>query len=72
MEVPIWPQRVFSLLGVNAPSKDDDLYGGPIRITDFVSGSTDRYATELSRRLSRCRFLKAESRWLTGFCEIGA
>ena len=47
---------MFSLLGVNAPSKDDDLYGGLIRITDFVSGSTDRYATELSRRLSGVGF----------------
>jgi len=44
--------RVFSLLGVNAPAKDQDLYAALIRITDFVAGSTDRYAMELSRRLS--------------------
>jgi dGTP triphosphohydrolase len=49
-------QRVFSLLGVDAPRKDDELYNGLIRITDFVCGSTDRYATELSRRLSGVGF----------------
>jgi dGTPase len=53
-------QRVFSLLGVDAPRAGDELYGGLIRITDFVCGSTDRYATELSRRLSGVGF----DRWL--------
>ena len=45
-------QRVFDLLGVNAPSKDETLYSCLIRMTDFVSGSTDKFAVRLSRRLS--------------------
>jgi dGTPase len=45
-------QRVFDLLGVNAPDKDDSLYSCLIRMTDFVSGSTDKFSVRLSRRLS--------------------
>ena len=44
-------QRVFDLLGVNAPDQDQEPYQSLIQITDFVSGSTDKYATQLSRRL---------------------
>ena len=49
-------ERVFSLLGVNAPTKDDSLYKSLIRMTDFVSGSTDKFAVKLSRRLSGFEF----------------
>jgi dGTPase len=45
-------QKVFDLLGVNAPAKNESLYRALIRIADFVSSSTDKYAAELSRRLS--------------------
>jgi dGTPase len=45
-------QRVFDLLGVNAPGKNETLYSCLIRMTDFVSGSTDKFAVRLSRRLS--------------------
>jgi dGTPase len=45
-------QRVFDLLGVNAPRKDETFYTCLIRMTDFVSGSTDKFAVRLSRRLS--------------------
>jgi dGTPase len=44
-------QRVFDLLGVNAPDQDQEPYQSLIQITDFVSGSTDKYAAQLSRRL---------------------
>jgi dGTPase len=44
-------QRVFDLLGVNAPDQHQEPYQSLIRITDFVSGSTDKYAAQLSRRL---------------------
>jgi dGTPase len=44
-------QRVFGLLGVGAPATDQELYQSLIRITDFISGSTDKYAAQLSRRL---------------------
>jgi dGTPase len=44
-------ERVFDLLGVNAPGKDQEPYQSLIRITDFVSGSTDKYAAQLSRQL---------------------
>ena len=44
-------QRVFDLLGVNAPDQRQEPYQSLIRITDFVSGSTDKYAAQLSRRL---------------------
>jgi dGTPase len=44
-------QRVFDLLGIGAPATDQELYQSLIRITDFVSGSTDKYAAQLSRRL---------------------
>jgi dGTPase len=49
-------ERVFTLLGVNAPTKDDSLYNSLIRMTDFVSGSTDKFAVRLSRRLSGTDF----------------
>ena len=45
-------QKVFDLLGVNAPEKTENLYRAFIRIADFVSSSTDKNAAQLSRRLS--------------------
>jgi dGTPase len=49
-------QRIFDLLGVNAPSAGEPLYACLIRMTDFVSGSTDKFAVTLSRRLSGFEF----------------
>ena len=48
-------KHIFDLLGSDAP-KEQELYPALIRITDFVSGSTDKYATQLSRRLSGVAF----------------
>lgn len=49
-------KHIFDLLGQSAPKTDDPLYRALIRITDFVSGATDKYAVELSRRLSGAAF----------------
>jgi dGTPase len=50
-------ERVFSLLGINAPNLDDSLYTSLMRITDFVSGMTDQYAVRLSRQLNGSGFV---------------
>ncbi len=44
--------RVIDLLGVNAPSKDADLYSAYQAVIDFVSGMTDDYATVISSQFS--------------------
>lgn len=44
--------RALDLMGVNAPSQDDDLYRAYLRVIDFVTGMTDFYATFLSRQFS--------------------
>lgn len=49
-------KHIFDLLGVNAPDKKDPVYPALIRITDFVSGCTDKYAAQLSQRLSGTAF----------------
>lgn len=49
-------KHVFALLGVNAPKTNDNPYDALIRIMDFVSGSTDKYAAQLSQRLSGVSF----------------
>lgn len=48
-------KHIFDILGDNAP-KDLGLYPALIRITDFVSGCTDKYATQLSQRLRGVAF----------------
>jgi dGTPase len=45
-------KHIFSLLGVNAPKPDEVPYRALMRITDFVAGCTDKYAAQLSQRLS--------------------
>jgi dGTPase len=49
-------QRVFDLLGVNKPDDGDTPYSALIRIADFVSGSTDKNAAQLSQRLNGTLF----------------
>jgi dGTPase len=49
-------KHVFALLGVNAPGEHEELYPALIRIMDFVSGSTDKFAAQLSQRLSGISF----------------
>jgi dGTPase len=45
-------KHIFDLLGPNAPRSTDAVYPALIRVTDFVSGCTDKYAALLSERLS--------------------
>lgn len=45
-------ERALHLMGVNAPTPDDDLYQSYLRVVDFVSGMTDDYATFISRQFS--------------------
>ena len=49
-------KQIFSLLGVNAPKQDESPYGALIRIMDFVAGCTDKYAAQLSQRLTGVAF----------------
>jgi dGTPase len=49
-------KHIFDLLGLSAPGPQDDVYRALIRITDFVSGCTDKYAAQLSQRLSGTAF----------------
>jgi dGTPase len=50
-------ERVFSLLGIDAPKPENDLYTSLLRITDFVSGMTDQSAVRLSRQLNGSGFM---------------
>ena len=45
-------ERALHLMGVNAPTPEDDLYQSYLRVLDFVSGMTDDYATFISRQFS--------------------
>jgi dGTPase len=49
-------KHIYSLLGVNAPAEDESVYPALVRIMDFISGCTDRYAAQLSQRLSGIAF----------------
>ena len=44
--------RALTLMGANAPGKEDSLYTAYLRVLDFVSGMTDDYATFISRQFS--------------------
>ena len=44
--------RALTLMGANAPGKDDSLYMAYLRVLDFVSGMTDDYATFISQQFS--------------------
>jgi dGTPase len=49
-------QLMFNLLAVDAPAHNSEAYPALIRIADFVSGCTDKYAAQLSQRLSGAIF----------------
>ena len=44
-------KQALTLMGVNAPQEDDDLYTAYIRVIDFITGMTDVKATFLSKQL---------------------
>lgn len=43
--------RVLSMMGVNAPQKGDDLYKSFLRVTDYLSGMTDNYASYMAQQI---------------------
>jgi len=49
-------KHLYELLEENAPEKDEELYPALMRVADFVSGCTDEFAVQLSRRLSGVSF----------------
>lgn len=44
-------KRVLSMMGINAPKKGDDLYKSFLKVTDYISGMTDNYATYMARQI---------------------
>jgi dGTPase len=48
--------HLYALLGVSAPKANEELYPALIRVADFVSGCTDKYAAVLSQRLGGIAF----------------
>ncbi|MDZ8120190.1 deoxyguanosinetriphosphate triphosphohydrolase [Pontiella agarivorans] len=45
-------EQVITLLKSDAPKYGDDLYPALLKLTDFISGMTDHYASRLARQLS--------------------
>lgn len=44
--------RALTLMGANAPGREDSLYMAYLRVLDFVSGMTDDYAAFISQQFS--------------------
>lgn len=42
--------RALSMMGINAPKKGDNLYNSYMKVTDYISGMTDSYATRMARQ----------------------
>ena len=43
--------RVLAMMGLNAPQKGDDLYQSFLKVTDYVSGMTDNYASHMAKQI---------------------
>jgi dGTPase len=43
--------RVLKMMGYNAPQKGDNLYNSFQRVTDYISGMTDNYATYMAKQI---------------------
>lgn len=43
--------RVLAMMGLNAPRQGDDLYGSFLKVTDYLSGMTDNYASHMARQI---------------------
>lgn len=43
--------RVLAMMGINAPQKGDDLYRSLLKVTDYISGMTDNYATHMAKQI---------------------
>lgn len=44
-------EKILSLMGIHAPSKDRPLYQSYMRALDFIGGMTDNYASYLARQI---------------------
>ena len=44
-------QRVLRLMGVHAPKQGDDLYKSLLKVTDYISGMTDNYASYMAKQI---------------------
>ncbi len=42
--------RALSMMGINAPKEGDNLYDSYMKVTDYISGMTDSYATHMARQ----------------------
>ncbi|WP_303850926.1 deoxyguanosinetriphosphate triphosphohydrolase [Seleniivibrio woodruffii] len=45
-------QHIIKIMGDHAPSKKDDVFTALHRVTDYISGMTDNYATEKARQIT--------------------
>jgi dGTPase len=43
--------RILSMMGINAPKNGEDLYSSLLRVTDYISGMTDSYATHMAKQV---------------------
>jgi len=43
--------RVLAMMGLNAPKKGDDLYQSFLKVTDYISGMTDNYASHMAKQI---------------------
>jgi dGTPase len=43
--------RFLSVMGLNAPKKGDDLYESFLKVTDYISGMTDNYASHMAKQI---------------------
>lgn len=43
--------RVLKMMGINAPKRGDDPYEAGLRVTDYISGMTDSYATYMAKQV---------------------
>jgi dGTPase len=44
-------ERVLSMMGINAPKAGDKLYESYLKVTDYISGMTDNYASYMARQI---------------------
>jgi len=44
-------ERVLAMMGINAPEKGADLYQSLLKVTDYISGMTDNYASYMAQQI---------------------
>jgi dGTPase len=51
-EISYRHDRVMRMMGFDAPKPGDELYPALLKVTDYISGMTDPYATRMARELA--------------------